>query len=174
MSKSPAQTSTMTWVMRKKLRSHHDAPKDMWLVCLCWYILSYRQWCWWWQPIGKSPGWAWQGPRWCQSPRVCPLRKHTLVSVKASMMSEHCCVTLVAALLESNRLWNYLIIGTQSTWRNHTCWLTLTLTLDSVNGKHARTHMLPLLCDILANDRFDQFVQTVLSWYPTLQTVTHR
>lgn len=82
------------------------------------------------------------------SPGLSSAETHTLVSIKASVMSEHCCATLVAlvaALLGSNRLWNYLVIGTQSTWRNHTCWLTLTLTLDSVNGKHARTHMLPLL-----------------------------
>lgn len=35
--------------------------------------------------------------------------------------------------------------------------------LDWVNGKHAQTHMLLLLCDILASDRLDQFVQLVLS-----------
>lgn len=95
-------------------------------MCLCGYVLSHRQWCWWWQPIGKSPGWAWQGPQWCQSPRVCPLQKHTDVSIKAAVMSgQHCCVrlvTLVPAQLGSNGLWNYLVIGTQSKWRNHTCW----------------------------------------------------
>lgn len=126
LSLKPFSTHSDNWISKCESRDLAMMQARTCDWCVCVGVLSHRRWCWWWRPIGKSPGWAWPGPRWCRSPLVCPLQKHTVVSVKASVMSEQdCCatlVTLVPALLGSNRLWNYLVIGTQSTWRNHTCW----------------------------------------------------
>lgn len=124
------------------------------------HIPAHPQWCWWWQPIGKSPGWAWRAPRWCQSPLVCPLLTHTHTqhcqSKLHSVMSEQQwgIAAPLLALLESNELWNDPLIGSphkHSVLYDATTHMFVCVYLIKWMGNtSAHFHELPLVHDILA------------------------